>query len=213
MVVIGKATFAAALFAAFLSACSNTPTAAPPLSDAEYQKVFEASRSPSDVFEEDRNLSSLLARSDLTLDQRLRTLNYRAIGRSTTGENKNGAIADYEEMLRLAPSDHPLVARVTEDLDYVRQQKGYIEERLNDRARSDSRQRFQDLLALGRHDEAVQFMRQSNLQPQPIYVEKLAKLGYLCEGPGYSGVNYQWGSAGAGYHVVFWCDSRGRLVR
>ena len=215
MLVIRKATFAVALFAALFSACeSGAPEAPPqPLTDVQFQRVFDAARSPDDVFQEDRNLTVILDRTDLTLDQRLRTLNYRAIGRSGAAENKNGAIDDYEEVLRLAPSDHPLVARVREELDYARQQKRYIEDRLAGRARSDSRQRFLDLLALGRHDEAAELMRQANLQPQPLYIEKLTKLGYLCEGPGYSGASYQWGSSSSGYHVVYWCDSRGGPIR
>ena len=206
MTVIRKAALAAACFA-FLSACSNAPTVAPPLSDAEFEKVLDTARTRDDAFQEDRNLTTLLERPNLTMEQRLRTLVVRAIGRSTVAENKNGAIADYEEVLSLAPPNHPLVARVREDLDYVRQQKRYIEDRLQGRARTDNNQRFQDLLALGRHDEAAAFMRQAGLSPHAIYIEKLAKLGYLCEGPGYSGASYQWGASNTGYHVVYWCNS------
>jgi hypothetical protein len=213
MTVIRKAALAAALFALCLSACSNTPTVTPPLSDVEFQKIFDAARTQNDAFQEDRNLTSVLSRTDLTLEQRLKMLNFRAIGRSTTGENKNGAIADYEEVLKLAPQDHPIVARVREDLDYVRQQKRYIDDRLDGRARTDNNQRFQDLLALGRHDEAVAFMKQAGVKPHAIYIEKLAKLGYLCEGPGYSGTSYQWGASNTGYHTVYWCDSPPALVR
>jgi hypothetical protein len=213
MTVIRKAAFAAAFLALSLSACSNVPSAPAPLNDAEFQKVFDAARTQNDAFQEDRNLTSILARTDLTLEQRLKTLNFRAIGRSTTGENKNGAIADYEEVLRLAPSDHPIVARIREDLDYVRQQKRYIDDRLEGRARTDNNQRFQDLLALGRHDEAAAFMKQASVKPHAIYIEKLAKLGYLCEGPGYSGASYQWGASNTGYHTVYWCDSPPAPVR
>lgn len=205
MTIVRKGAFAAALLC--LSACSNAPPAALPLSDAEFQKVFDAAHTPNDAFQEDRNLTAVLARSDLTLEQRLKTLNFRAIGRSTTAEDKNGAIADYEEMLKLAPAGHPIAARVREDLDYVRQQKRFVEDRLEGRARTDNNQRFQDLLALGRHDEAVAFMRQANLRPHAVYIEKLAKLGYLCEGVGSSGPSYEWGASNTGYHTVHWCGS------
>jgi hypothetical protein len=206
MIVLRMPVFRAAFFALALGACTGTPIATPPLSDAEFQNVFEAARDSSNAFQEDHNLTEILARTDLSLEQRLKALNFRAIGRSTTGENKNGAIEDYEEVLRLAPPDYPSLARVREDLDYVRQQKRYIEDRLNGRARTDNSQRFQDLLSLGRHEEAVAFMRQSSLKPHAVYIEKLAKLGYLCEGPGYSGQSYQWGASDTGLHTVYWCN-------
>lgn len=212
MIVIRKAAFAA-LLAAFASACSSGAQPTGPLNDFEFQRLFEAARSPNDAFQEDRNLTIVLARTDLTMDQRLKTLNLRATGRSSAAEDKNGAITDYEEFLRIAPSDYPTAPRVREDLDYVKQQKRLIEDRLEGRARSDNNQRFQDLLTLGRHDEAAAFVRQSGLTPSSIYVEKLTRLGYLCEGPAYSGSSYQWGSSSAGYHVVFWCDTRSPNVR
>jgi hypothetical protein len=208
MGMVRRAAIATAFFVSTLSACSGAPPLPPPpLSDAKFQQIFDAARAPDDAFREDRNLTVLLARTDLSLEQRLKTLDFRAIGRSTTGENKNGAIADYEELLALAPSNHPMVARVREDLDYVRQQKRYIEDRLEGRARSDNSQHFEDLLALGRHDEAVAFMKYTGLKPHAVYIEKLAKLGYLCEGPTHSGASFQWGASNTGMHTVYWCDS------
>jgi hypothetical protein len=211
MFSIRKAAFIVLLFTA---ACADVPAAPAPkvLADAEFQQMFDAARVSNDAFREDRNLTSILSRTDLSLQQRIKTLNFRAIGRSTTGENKNGAIADYEELLRLAAPGDPLIPRVQENLDYVKQQKKYIEDRLEGRARSSNDDRFQDLLALGRHDEAAAFMKQSGLKPNSIYIEKLAKLGYLCEGPGYSGPSYRWGYENTGFHTVYWCDGRNAPV-
>ena len=68
MFVIRKATFAAVLIAALLSACAGGASEAPPtpLADAQFQRVFDAARSPEDVFQEDRNLTVILERTDLT---------------------------------------------------------------------------------------------------------------------------------------------------
>ena len=69
MFVIRKATFAAALVAALLSACAGgAQQAVTPLTDVQFQRVFEAARSPNDAFQEDKNLTTILERTDLTLD-------------------------------------------------------------------------------------------------------------------------------------------------
>ena len=66
---------------------------------------------------------------------------------------------------------------------------------------------FNDLMQLGRHQDAIAFARTAKLRLGAAQAERLTEAGYLCEGAGFSGPSYQWGSSGAGYHVVYWCDT------
>ena len=66
---------------------------------------------------------------------------------------------------------------------------------------------FNDLMQLGRHQDAIAFAQTAKLRLSAAQAERLTEAGYLCEGAGFSGPSFQWGSAGAGYHVVYWCDT------
>jgi hypothetical protein len=193
--------------ALLLSACAALPeeqrgqVVTP--TDAQFKAIMSAAMTPDNPFTEDRNLTAILSRTEITLDQRLQVLAMRAAGRSTTGSNLMGAIADYEEIIQTAPLDHRLLRVARDEKSYSETQKSYLDRRI---AAGPGQQAnwgnyFNDLMQLGRHQDAIAFAKTTKLKLQP------AQAGYLCEGAGFSGPSYQWGSAGAGYHVVYWCDT------
>jgi len=187
------------------------PRAAPPdaapagLTDARLQEAIAAAEVADDAFATERNYTALLGRDGLTVDQQVRVLFTRAAIRGTTAADKVGAIADYGQILALAP-EHELAALAQEHRIYAETQLRYIEERLA--ARTGSRGEYvRDLLETGRHDEAARFARDNGLSGYSL-VEALAKLGYLCEGDGYSAPSYRWGDQNTTWHTVYWCDSK-----
>lgn len=198
--------FAATLLA---SACSTPPEPAPTaLNDDEFERLVALAQVPDNPFREDQNLTRILQRPELNTDQRLQVLGMRAAVRSATAANLVGAIADYEQMVRIAPYGHRLAKVAADEKVYSETQKGYIDRRLAAGPAANPVQYFSDLMQLGRHAEAASFARASMIDLTGPQAEKLTKAGYLCEGPGFVGRSYRWGSGGSGAHTVYWCDGR-----
>lgn len=203
--------FRIVMFATMLAAsgCSSAPEPAPvQLNDDEFDRLVSLAQVPDNPFREDANLSRVLLRPELDVDQRLRVLGMRAAVRSTTAANLIGAISDYDEMMRIAPAGHRLARVAADEKVYSETQRGYIERRLSGGPAGNPVQYFNDLMALGRHADAASFARASMIDLSPLQAEKLSKAGYLCEGPGYAGRAYRWGASNTGYHTVYWCDGR-----
>jgi hypothetical protein len=177
--------------------------------DAQFKSIMSAALAPNDPFVEDRNLTAILARAEITLDQRLQVLAMRAAGRGTTGSNLMGAIADYEEIIQTAPRGHRLAKVAVDEKAYLETQKGYLDRRVaaGPGAAANWNGYFNDMMQLGRHQEAVNFAKGAKMKLSAPQAEKLTRAGYLCEGALYSGPSFQWGSGSSGYHVVYWCDS------
>ncbi len=203
-------TVAAAMLLA--SACETVPDnqrAAMAPTEAQFRAILSSAMVPDNPFAEDRNLTALLSRTEFTLDQRLQVLAMRAAGRSTTGSNLMGAIADYEEIIQTAPPDHRLTRVARDEKAYSETQKSYLDRRIaaGPGQAANWPTYFNDLMQLGRHQDAIAFAKTAKLKLTAAQAERLTEAGYLCEGAGYSGPSFQWGSAGAGYHVVYWCDT------
>jgi hypothetical protein len=180
------------------------------LSETQYDDVMKAAQVPSDAYKEERNYTAILQRADLTPDQKLRTLYLRAVIRGTTASNLNGALQDYATLLSQLPPEHRLYKSATDNRTYGERQKEYIEQRIAKGPRAQPAKDFlDDLIALGRHTDAVAFVKSSGMAPSDLQVEKFAKLGYMCEGPGYGGPQFRWGYSNTGYHDVHWCDLKG----
>ncbi len=203
--------FVFAVSVAGLAACASAPAAPVLLTDEEYQAVMAATAVRNvpggDPFQEVRNVSAVLERKDLTADQRLRTLYRRAVIRTNTGEDKLGGIKDYADFIAAAPAGHDLLEHAQKNKTYTEGQMDYINRRIAEGPEKDRNQYFNDLLSSGRHDEAAAVFREGRVTTI-FAVEKLAKLGYLCEGDGYSGPSYRWGYDNTGYRDVRWCDTR-----
>jgi hypothetical protein len=186
---------------------SRGPAATP--TEAEFRSLMSSAMVPDNPFAEDRNLTAILSRAEITLDQRLQVLAMRAAGRSTTGSNLMGAIADYEEIIQTAPLDHRLLRVARDEKAYSETQKTYLDRRIaaGPGQTTNWSAFFNDLMQLGRHQDAIAFAKSSKLRLSSLQAEKLTKAGYLCEGAGYSGPSFQWGGPNGGYHVVYWCDT------
>jgi hypothetical protein len=199
-----NAMFATLLFA---SACSTPPEPAPTaLSETEFKRLVSLAQVPDNPFREDQNLTRILARPELDNEQRLRVLGMRAAVRSTTAANLVGAISDYDQMIRIAPAGHRLAKVAVDEKAYSETQKGYIDRRIAAGPAPNPVQYFNDLMQLGRHADAASFAKASMIDLTSLQAEKLAKAGFLCEGPGYGGRAYRWGGSGSA-HTVYWCDA------
>jgi hypothetical protein len=203
-------TLVAMLLASACEALPENPNgrAATP-TDSQFKAILSQAAAPDNPFAEDRNLTAILSWPEITLDQRLQVLAIRAAGRSTTGSNLMGAIADYEEIIQTAPLEHRLLRVARDEKAYSETQKTYLDRRI---AAGPGQQAnwsayFNDLMQLGRHQDAIAFAKTAKLRLSAAQAERLTEAGYLCEGAGFSGPSFQWGSAGAGYHVVYWCDT------
>jgi len=206
--MMGQA-IAAVLLASACEALPENPHLAATPTDAEFRAMMSGAMAPDNPFAEDRNLTAILSRAEITLDQRLQVLAMRAAGRSTTGSNLMGAIADYEEIIQTAPLDHRLLRVARDEKAYSETQKTYLDRRIaaGPGQAANWSAYFNDLMQLGRHQDAIAFARTAKLRLGAAQAERLTEAGYLCEGAGFSGPSYQWGSSGAGYHVVYWCDT------
>lgn len=122
-------------------------------------------------------LTGLLARTGLAPEQRAEALYHRASIRRQAGDDRRGAIADFEEMLALAP-EHPLASRARTELDFTRKDIAAIEAS-HDRLLTLS-QWFDGMWALGEHDVAAARIQRSGLAPNQGQAEKLLAAGYVC---------------------------------
>lgn len=109
-----------ALFSALLiSACASAPAAPDPeptVSEAEFQGMLKDATGPlgsKEDAEEEANYAAILARGDLSTQQRAQTYIDRAIMRSD--RSPVCAVSDYRKGLALYP-DHPARATIEEEI-------------------------------------------------------------------------------------------------
>ena len=191
----------------FLAGCTTTPAEPAYLSETEYEATMKAARNPSDPFAEERMYSDILARRDLSQEQLIRTQFMRAIIRGTTASNLAGSIADYEDLAKRLAPEHELFKRITDNLAYAVAQRGHIEGRIAKGLRGQRPNEYlEDLLLMGRFEEAKVLVKNGSVSPSDLQVEKFAQRGLMCEGPGYGG--FRWGYSNTGYHAVGWCDTK-----
>lgn len=205
------ATGALAALALVLTACASAPRAPEPFTAEQFKAEMDATRTTStlpggDDFARVRALTALMERPEITPDQKIEALYLRAVLKGTTAEDRPGAIADYQAVIEKAPEGHRLIKPATENRDYARTQMEQINRRLAQGPASPDY--LNDLLQSGRHAEAVKFIRDRRLSPTNIQLEKLHKLGFLCEGTGYSGPSYSWGYSNTRQMAVQWCDTK-----
>ena len=112
-------TSAAVLGALLISACASAPTAPEPeptLEEAEFQGILHEATGPLGSkadSEEEANYAAILARTDLSAQQRAQTYIDRAIMRSD--RSPVCAVSDYRKGLALYP-DHPARATIEEEI-------------------------------------------------------------------------------------------------
>ena len=204
--------FRATLFAMLLVAACETAPPAPhptaPLPSAMTESSFNASLASAKAyrnpFQAERQLSAILARGDLNTDMRARALYERGSLRRQGASNKQGAVKDFGDMLRLAPS-HSWArnARIEQGYaqNYIRQLEQY---RRTGRLQTIAAW-FEDAWVMGEHDKAVARYQRSGLSPTAGQITQLTDAGYLCKGNGAGGKLYKFGPMRGDLQNVYWC--------
>lgn len=197
--------------AVLLAACASAPKAPEPFTAEQFKAAMDATRTTSslpggDDFARVRALTALMERPEVTPEQKIEALYLRAVLKGTTADDRVGAIADYQAVIDTAPEGHRLIKPATENRDYAKTQMEHINRRLAQGPSSPDY--LNDLLQSGRHADAAKHVRERNIKPTNLQIEKLHKIGLLCEGPGYSGPSYTWGYGNTRQVTVQWCDTK-----
>ncbi len=188
-----------------LAACETTPPPPTEMDQATYAETMRRADANPSAVAVDRDLSALLARSDLSEDQQARIHLIRARKRWRGGYNKPGAVADFKAFLRLLPLD-PEAARVRVEQGHVRTEIRQHEQRLVGLQTLPNW--FDDKLAMGALDEAAARYRKSGLTPTDNQVYVLREAGFICaDGAGGSGGEpvHQHGTRPAYAANLVWC--------
>jgi hypothetical protein len=134
-------------------------------------------------------LSQLLRNDAITDDQRAATLLRRGQLRySDDGYDVWGAIEDFESVSTTYP-ESASAAGAQSVLDIARGEATSLNGLL-ERPETSRTQRFQSLLRLGQHDDALDLMLSSNLQPKNEELIAMFQIGYLCVGDDQTGPVY-----------------------
>ncbi|MCA8902700.1 MAG: hypothetical protein KDA53_15785 [Hyphomonas sp.] len=193
-------TLCAAFVLAAVAACATTP-AVPAVPFAER---FAAAQAAGNPYAMDAALTQLLADSSLDTYARAETLHARGTLRRLDGDNRPGSVADFEEMLALAP-DHPKAEDARAQLDMVKADAEALQARLA--YMLTLQQWFDTSWALGERDAPAERYRASGLSPNEETARRLSEAGYLCgeegEGPPAQGV----GDAREWLEGLTWCSA------
>lgn len=214
---------AVSLGLAMLAAACMAPAAsaqAPGVPEAEFREVTSRARSISNDYEEDRYLTGVLERTDLSSEQRISVLWQRAVNRSNGMQDKKAAVQDFEAALALKPAKPETAASLTELADYARGQLAASEARLADpAAAADMTGRFGDLIAAGRLPEAAAYLRttyaadkkarDSRLGFRAMHYQRLIDSGYLCRAQVESTGGVTWKASGKNQYAN-WCEPAGQ---
>jgi len=186
-----------------LVACETAPTIEPtvepvveeivaPVELSDYDRAFKTV----DELVADGNTSTAINRMSQLLRSDTITDNQRAAALLRRGELRYsddgydvwGAIADFETVSDAYP-DSASAVEARSVLDIARGEATSLNGLL-ERPETSRTQRFQSLLRLGQHDDALDLMLSSNLQPKNEELIAMFQIGYLCVGDDQTGPVY-----------------------
>jgi hypothetical protein len=165
----------------------------------EVMRRAAANPSPASV---DRALSELLARTDLTEDQRVDALYLRAEKRWRGKFNVPGAVADYDQFLALRPLD-ARAADAKRHSGFARSDVRAAESRL--RSLQNITNWFNDKVTMGGLPEAAARYQRSRLTPTEQQVYTLREAGYICAGGSAGQRVHNYGAAPSYVSGLVWC--------
>ncbi|MHA7900365.1 MAG: tetratricopeptide repeat protein [Henriciella sp.] len=171
-----KITLCAALILA--AACESVPTE---MDAGQFALQIDAVSTNPSVFASDRDLTTLLARDDLTPDQRADAVFLRAKKRFEGRYNMPGAIKDYDQFIALAPAD-PRIATAERHIVFAATEIENAQRRLAQLQNLPDW--FDDKVLMGEFDTAVARYRKAGLTPTESQVYLLREAGYVCSGEG-----------------------------
>jgi|GEM_PF-257405 len=206
--------------ALIVTACETAPIVEPTV-DAVVEEVAPA---PVELSEFDRAMQTvdelvasgntqtaidrttqLLRSPDITDDERAQALLRRGdLQYSDEGYNVWGAVEDMMKVADVYP-DTQAAAEATAMLGVAREEAKLLSE-LVLRPETSRTQRFESLLRLGRHDEALDLMLTSNLTPKNEELIAMFQIGYLCVGDDQTGPVYNAVEANGSPLELRFCD-------
>ena len=171
-------TFRTLFFASALlvAACETVPaTFDPVLFDTEIEQISD---NPSTVSAE-AALTRLLARPDLTPEQRVEVTYQRAAKRWDGKYDLPGAVADFESFVTLAPED-ARVSAAGRDKVFAATEIENAQRRLA--GLQNITDWFDDKVLMGDLEEGAARYKNSGLTPTDPHLYMLREAGYICEG-------------------------------
>ncbi len=149
--------------------------------------------------------TQLLRSSEITDDERASALLTRGeLQYSDDGYNVWGAIEDFMKVSDVYP-DTQAAAEATAMLGIARAEATSLSALLSQPETSRT-QKFQSLLRLGQHDEALDLMLSSNLKPKNEELIAMFQIGYLCVGDDQTGPVYNAVEANGAPLELRFCD-------
>jgi hypothetical protein len=188
----------AALMLAAAAACASAPEPALPFAER-----LAAAKAMGNPYQEDAALTSLLADPKLKPAERAEALYQRGSLRRLAGDNRRGAVADFEAMLALAP-DHPRAGQAQIELDLARSDVESLEPRLSYMLTLP--QWFDISWALGERDIPAQRYQRAGLSPDEAQTQKLKAAGFVCGADGEGGPVQGAGEPRPWLEGLTWCN-------
>jgi len=189
----------------FLAACETTTVEAPPpvtpMSAAQFDSALSAAKRNTDPFASEQSLTYLVDNPQLAADQRARALYARATQRWKKSGNKTGALADFDEFIRLYPSN-AFARNARTERGYVQNEIAAIQRRMQGLQTLD--QWFDDAWSIGERDKAAARYKLSGLSPEKHQAYAMERTGYICRGSGAKPV-YTVGPRHSHVNNLYWC--------
>tara|TARA_R110000787_G_scaffold8359_4_gene27917 strand:+ start:19966 stop:20574 length:609 start_codon:yes stop_codon:yes gene_type:complete len=190
------------IMAAFLAACATAPASMGPA----FETAMVEARSNSNPYAADDTLSGLLENTNLSEDQRARALYARGSLRRQAGDDRRGAVEDFDAMLKLAP-EHALAPNAREELAFAQTDVETIEVGLS--RPLNLSQWFNSMWVLGEHAEAAERYRTSGLSPNEAELAKLVAAGFVCEDRNGAAPVHTMGDMRPDLENKHWCGAPG----
>ena len=200
-----------------LVACSSTPAqtgagtgAAAPVS--ETVSAYALAMTTVEGLEEAGNtqtaidrLTQLTGDPGLSRDQLAAALLRRGELRlSASGYDVTGAVEDFEEIVNTM-DDTASYTKAQSRLEAARAEADALMNMLNQQETT-RQEKFDILMRLGRHDDAIDLMFTSDLTPDNQTLIAMYQIGYLCEGDELTGRSYDAVEPDGTEHTLRFCD-------
>ncbi len=189
------------LCALALVAC-QAAVAPGPVNLGNFESELATALSSKDPYHADASLSQILNGPGLSEVQKARTLYRRGSLRRQAGNDRRGAVTDFEAMLALAPT-HSLASNARTELSYTRQNVQQLQIQL--RRLLTHAEWFDATWALGEHDKAAARYQSSRISPTAQQVKALTATGYICQTGGNGSDVYQLGDRRSDLSGLKWC--------
>ncbi|MGB3627108.1 MAG: hypothetical protein WA989_14855 [Henriciella sp.] len=172
-----RSTLCAAMLAVILAACETTPVAVE-LTPAEYQAAITEAESRWHPYLQIESLTGTLDTAVLSDRQRAGLLFERGTTRRLSRIDLPGAVSDFEAATALAAAPS-LTENLNTELDFARADAAAAAARLA--GLQTLPQWFDDIVAMGRVEEAAARQKASGLAPTVEHARLLEAAGYLCK--------------------------------